>query len=93
MSIFKHTGALAYSREQRSALAVASVRLRLIRKFSTPTSRELADALVACARADIPVSEVVDLVDVLFSEERIPAAQVGQAYRLAQFIAGCGDDE
>jgi hypothetical protein len=91
MSNIKSNGGLAYSRQQRSALAVASVRLRLIRRFSSPTARELADALVACARAGIPVAEVVDMIDVLFHEERIPASQVGHAYRLAQMIANEGD--
>jgi hypothetical protein len=84
-------GTQAYTPAQRSALAVASVRLRLMRRHSLSTDRDLADALLACARAVVPVGDVVDLIDTIFPDERIPAARVGAAYRLAQMIETRGD--
>lgn len=87
MSGSNGTGTIAgYTTTQRRAIAVATVRLRLLRRFGNPTSRELADCLVEAARADLPVADVCDLVDVLFEQERIPASTIGQALRLARYI-------
>lgn len=79
-------GVNGHTRAQRSALAVAAIRLRLIRRYGSATARDLADCMAACAAAQVPLGDMVDLIDLLFDSERIPAATIGAAYSLAQML-------
>jgi len=79
-------GSIGYTRAQRSALAVAAIRLKLIRRYGSATARDLADCMAACAAAQVPLGDMVDLIDLLFDSERIPAATIGAAYSLAQML-------
>jgi hypothetical protein len=79
-------GSIGYTRAQRSALAVAAIRLKLIRRYGSATTRDLADCMAACAAAQVPLGDMVDLIDLLFDSERIPAATIGAAYSLAQML-------
>jgi hypothetical protein len=85
-TIANATGEERYTREQRSALAVAAVRLRLMRHYGTATARDLADCMAACAALRVPLGDMVDLIDLHFDAERIPAATIGAAYSLAQML-------
>ena len=42
--------------------------------------------MAACAAAQVPLGDMVDLIDLLFDSERIPAATIGAAYSLAQML-------
>jgi hypothetical protein len=92
MSTPEFTGgqSAAYTIAQRKAIAVASVRLRLLRRFDTLHSHELAGALVELAAAQVGLQDTLDLIDAIFDCPRVPAAVVGSAFRLAQEIVGSG---
>jgi hypothetical protein len=79
-------GSAAYTLTQRKAIAVASVRLRLLRRYDSLHSRELAGALVELAAAGVPLQDCLDLIDTIFDYPRVPAAVVGSAFRLARDI-------
>jgi hypothetical protein len=85
-----HTGGTpaAYTFAQRKAIAVASVRLRLLRRYDTLHSHELAGALVELAAAQVSLQDALDLVDAIFDDPRVPAAVIGSAFRLAREIVG-----
>lgn len=87
------TGTSGYTRAQRSALVVATLRLKLIRRYGSATARDLADCMAACAAAQVPLGDMVDLIDLLFDSERIPAATIGAAYSLAQMLNQHGYDD
>ncbi len=85
-SVLNANVASSYTRAQRSALTVAAIRLKLIRRYGSATARDLADCMAACAAAEVPLGDMVDLIDLLFESERIPAATIGAAYSLAQML-------
>jgi hypothetical protein len=81
-------GSAAYTLAQRKAIAVASIRLRLLRRYDSLHSHELAGALVELAAAGVSMQDALDLVDAIFDDPRVPAATVGSAFRLAREIVG-----
>jgi hypothetical protein len=81
-------GSTAYTLAQRKAIAVASIRLRLLRRYDALHSHELAGALVELAAAGVPLQDCLDLIDAIFDDPRVPAAVVGSAFRLAKELVG-----
>jgi len=77
---------MAYTAEERIAIATAAVRLKAANKLGLELSSALAYALAPLAEANVPIADVVDLVDTI-SDRRVSASYIGRLYREACHVA------